>query len=362
MALHPLELFTHQIVQCFVFCFAEAGEIFAQMQQVIVGQIRIIALDIRAVGLDAVIEVMIRHDPAGAGILDGQQHPVGQCAQILAPQKIGRVVKRQTLRRLMVQRRMRGGDLRGVPVVRHEPAARFRRNVAGIRHLAEKADVAGDRLVEHALAELTHRRDVQLKKIGVEARVIEARPDAVIGLQPFAAWLRRPVAVAVLPLRHGVECDDDERPRFLAARHAGQEALDAVGRGAAVIIVRAGRDIIRGRFAVIAVKAPVGRAAFHIICPQLRTVVPVPVDHVEGPGYNQAVRHAPLGKPVAVHGQMEAVRRFCDVERAVHLRQVLSGVIFAQDERARQREEIRRAGIQLDHDDRRRVFPCGQRL
>ena len=58
---------------------------------------------------------------------------------------------------------------------------------------------------------------------------------------------------------------------------------------------------------------------------------------------------------------MEAVRRLRDVERAVHLRQVFLGVVFVQDEGARQREEVGRAGGKLDHDDRRGVFALGQR-
>ena len=104
-----------------------------------------------------------------------------------------------------------------------------------------------------------------------------------------------------------------------------------------------------------------GRAVLHIGDPGHGAVLHAPVDQPKRRGEDQAVRHAPLGQPVAVHGQMEAVRRLCDVERAVHLRQVFLGVVFVQDEGARQREEVGRAGGKLDHDDRRGVFALGQR-
>ena len=266
---------------------------------------------------------MVRHDPAGAGILDGQQHPVGQRAQILAVKQVGRVVERQTFRCLMVERGMRGGQLVRVPVIGDQPAAGFRGDVARVGNLAEKGKIAVHRLLEHPLAEPAGGRDVKLKQVGIEPGVIKARPDAVIALEPFAAGRGGHIAVLVLPLRHGIEREDDERGRLLAARHPAKIAADAVACGAAVIIIRAGRDIVGGRFAEIAVEAPVRIAVFHIRDPRLCAVVHAPVQP-ERSRQDKRIRYAVGRKAVAVHRDADtAVTQLRGAQNAVLLRKIL---------------------------------------
>ena len=137
---HPLELFLHQMGQRFRSRPSAAGQIFPQMEQIVVCQVWIIARSIRPIGPDAVIEVVIRHDPLGAGIFDRQQHTVGKRKKIFPIQKLRRVIQRQTFGDLMVERGMRRFMCVRMPVIRDQPAAVLRGNVVRICILGIKQD------------------------------------------------------------------------------------------------------------------------------------------------------------------------------------------------------------------------------
>ena len=252
----------------------------------------------------------------------------------------------------MVERGVWSGDLVRVPVVGNQPAAVFRGDVAYVRNLTEKGEIAVHRLFKHPLAEPAGGRDVNFEQIGIEPGVIKARPDPVIALKPLAAGCGGHIAVVVLPLRHGIERQDNERGRFLAARHPAKVAPDAVACGAAVIIILTRWDIIGGRFAEIAVEAPVRIAVFHICDPRLRAVIHTPVQPKRC-GQDECIRYAVRRKAIAVHCDADAAAaQLRGTQHAVSIREMLPGAVFVHGERTRQRKKICLPGSQLYNNDR----------
>lgn len=268
----------HQQIKHGIGARKSVAEVFLELEQVVIGEVGVVCVSVFAVLRDLIMQVAVRKDPVLAGFIDREQHPVRECGKTALREHVRSPVQEQDLRELMIEARMRDAGHTLMPVIRDKPAAEIGLGMIILREILEKVAVAAERIPIDVRGEAGLRKEQQICKFRIKARIKETGADAVLTFEPCTARQRRPAAVIALLGDHGIEHGDAEVARRAGRTCLIEKALDHIGGSIAEENAVSGRDVGLGGGGVVAVEAPAAVAGVAVTAPERRNAVACPVD------------------------------------------------------------------------------------